>query len=57
MTSTEVDSFLVIHDKTGKEVAFDDDSGGDFNAKLVYMPQQGRHVYGVRGRLEQGKLW
>jgi formylglycine-generating enzyme required for sulfatase activity len=36
MNSKDLDSFLVLQDKTGKELAFDDDRGGDLNALLVY---------------------
>jgi serine/threonine protein kinase/formylglycine-generating enzyme required for sulfatase activity len=36
MDSKELDSFLVLQDKTGKELAFDDDSGGNQNALLDY---------------------
>ena len=38
MTSKELDSFLVLRDKTGVDLAFDDDSGGEFNALIVYTP-------------------
>jgi len=38
MDSHELDSFLVLQDKTGKELAFDDDSGGDLNSLLMYTP-------------------
>ena len=36
MDSKELDSFLVLQDKTGKEMAFDDDSGGNMNSLLMY---------------------
>ena len=36
MNSKDLDSFLVLKDKTGKELAFDDDGGGDLNSLLVY---------------------
>ena len=36
MDSKELDSFLVLQDKTGKELAYDDDSGGELNAWLHY---------------------
>src|SRR5436305_508456 len=32
MASKEVDSVLVIHDKAGSQLAWDDDSGGDLNS-------------------------
>ena len=35
MDSQELDSFLVLQDKTGKELAFDDDSGGNRNSLLA----------------------
>ena len=38
MDSKDLDSFLVLQDKTGKELAFDDDSGGGLNSLLVYIP-------------------
>ena len=38
MASKELDSFLVLRDKTGTELAFDDDSGGEHNALFVYTP-------------------
>jgi hypothetical protein len=38
MTSKDLDSFLVLRDKTGVDLAFDDDSGGEFNALIVYTP-------------------
>jgi hypothetical protein len=38
MDSQELDSFLVLQDKTGKELAFDDDSGGNLNSLLVFTP-------------------
>jgi thiol-disulfide isomerase/thioredoxin len=36
MVSTEVDSILRIENKDGKELAFDDDSGGNNNARIVF---------------------
>jgi formylglycine-generating enzyme required for sulfatase activity len=36
MNSKDLDSFLVLQDRTGKELAFDDDSGGESNALLFY---------------------
>jgi serine/threonine protein kinase/formylglycine-generating enzyme required for sulfatase activity len=38
MDSNDIDSFLVLQDKTGKEPAFDDDSGGGVNSLLLYKP-------------------
>ena len=39
MDSKELDSFLVLQDKTGKELAFHDaDSGGELNSLLHYTP-------------------
>ncbi len=36
LDSMDLDSFLVIQDKHGKQKAFDDNSGGGLNAKLIY---------------------
>jgi thiol-disulfide isomerase/thioredoxin len=36
MVSKDVDSILRLEDKTGKELAFDDDGGGFPNAKIVF---------------------
>ncbi len=36
MMSKDVDSFLRIEDATGKELAKDDDSGGDHNARIQF---------------------
>jgi serine/threonine protein kinase/formylglycine-generating enzyme required for sulfatase activity len=36
MDSQDMDSFLVLQDRTGRELAFDDDSGGNLNALLDY---------------------
>jgi thiol-disulfide isomerase/thioredoxin len=36
MVSTEVDSILRLESKEGKELAFDDDGGGDPNARIVF---------------------
>lgn len=33
------DPFLVIQDKTGKQLAFDDDSGGALKSKLLFSPK------------------
>jgi hypothetical protein len=38
MDSKDLDSFLVLQDKTGKELASDDDSGGGLNSLLLYTP-------------------
>ncbi len=38
MDSKDLDSFLILQDKTGKELAFDDDSGGGQNSLLVFTP-------------------
>jgi len=38
MDSKDLDSFLVLQDKAGKELAFDDDSGGGLNSLLLYTP-------------------
>jgi CHAT domain-containing protein/tetratricopeptide (TPR) repeat protein len=36
MSSTALDSFLVVQDAKGKQLAFDDDSGGGLDARLVF---------------------
>lgn len=38
MVSKDFDSFLRVLDKNGKELAEDDDSGGDLNARLIFSP-------------------
>ncbi|MBI3409321.1 MAG: SUMF1/EgtB/PvdO family nonheme iron enzyme [Planctomycetes bacterium] len=38
MASTDLDSFLVLRDKTGVAIGFDDDNGGNFNARLIFSP-------------------
>ena len=38
MTSSEFDSFLVVQDGAGKQLAFDDDGGGDLNSKIQFAP-------------------
>jgi hypothetical protein len=38
LVSNDFDSFLRVLDKNGKELAFDDDSGGALNARLTFTP-------------------
>jgi serine/threonine protein kinase/formylglycine-generating enzyme required for sulfatase activity len=38
LDSQDFDSFLVLQDKTGKELGFDDDGGGKLNSLLLYSP-------------------
>jgi len=38
MVSDEIDSFLVVQDDKGMQLAFDDDSGGALNARLRLTP-------------------
>jgi formylglycine-generating enzyme required for sulfatase activity len=38
MDSDDLDSYLLLQDRTGLELAFDDDSGGNLNALLLYTP-------------------
>jgi formylglycine-generating enzyme required for sulfatase activity/tetratricopeptide (TPR) repeat protein len=38
MDSKDVNSFLVVQDRAGVQLAFDDDGGGNLNALLLYMP-------------------
>jgi hypothetical protein len=35
MRSEAIDSFLVVHDASGKQLEYDDDSGGDSDAQLT----------------------
>src|SRR5438067_1695580 len=41
MDSKEFDSFLVVQDMAGKQLAFDDDSGGGLNALLTLQIVEG----------------
>jgi hypothetical protein len=38
MVSNDLDAFLILQDSAGKQLAFDDDGGGNLNAKLVFTP-------------------
>src|SRR5262249_33653196 len=38
MDSTEFDSYLRLENSKGKQLAEDDDSGGNLNAKIVFTP-------------------
>jgi serine protease Do len=38
MVSDDIDSKVHLYDTQGWEVAMDDDSGGDYNSMLVYVP-------------------
>src|SRR5260370_28044109 len=38
MMSEDPDAFLVVQDAGGKQLVFDDDSGGNLNAKLDFTP-------------------
>ena len=38
MKSTDLDSYLILEDANAKQLAEDDDSGGDLNAKIVFTP-------------------
>lgn len=40
LTSKDFDSYLRLVDSTGKEVASDDDSGGELNSRIKYTPTQ-----------------
>ena len=46
MKSTEIDSVLVLQDKEGKQVAFDDDSGGNLDS-LVFFDVTKDNTYKV----------
>jgi serine/threonine protein kinase/formylglycine-generating enzyme required for sulfatase activity len=40
MNSEQLDSYIVVQDKTGFELAFDDDSGGALDSLLVFSPER-----------------
>jgi len=40
MVSTQFDSYLFLEDPKGKELAADDDSGGNLNARIIFNCQQ-----------------
>ena len=40
MKSTELDAYLRLEDDTRKQLAKDDDSGGNLDARLVFIPQR-----------------
>jgi hypothetical protein len=40
MESRDFDSYLRIEDVTGKQLAEDDDSGGNLNARIRFLPPQ-----------------
>jgi hypothetical protein len=37
MKSMELDAYLRLEDSSGKQVAFDDDSGGNLDARIVFQ--------------------
>jgi hypothetical protein len=39
LVSAEIDAFLVVQDRDGRQLAIDDDSGGDLNARLTFTPR------------------
>jgi hypothetical protein len=39
MSSTQMDSYLRLETPNGLAAAFDDDSGGNLNARILYMPK------------------
>jgi CHAT domain-containing protein/Tfp pilus assembly protein PilF len=53
MSSKAIDSFLVVHDSRGKQVAFDDDSGGGLDAALDLDVTEGG-VYRIHAASFQG---
>ena len=61
MQSTDLDSLLILYDEAGTQLAQDDDSGGGYDARLVYRPvRSGRFfllatTYGY-GRSETGEF-
>jgi hypothetical protein len=40
MTSTKIDSYLRLEDTAGRQLAEDDDSGGNLNARILFRPSQ-----------------
>jgi hypothetical protein len=40
MISQQIDSYLRLEDAAGKQLAQDDDSGGNLNARIIFRPQQ-----------------
>jgi hypothetical protein len=38
MNSTDFDAFLIVRDANGKELAKDDDGGGNLNARILFVP-------------------
>jgi hypothetical protein len=40
MVSTQFDSYLFLDDSNGKELAMDDDSGGNLNARIIFNCQR-----------------
>ncbi len=38
LVSGEIDSFLIVQDQGGRQLALDDDSGGGLNARLTFTP-------------------
>lgn len=38
MTSNQFDTYLRVENQQGRQLAFDDDSGGNLNARLVFTP-------------------
>jgi hypothetical protein len=40
MMSQQIDSYLRLEDPTGRQLAQDDDSGGNFNARIIFRPQR-----------------
>jgi hypothetical protein len=54
LVSTDFDSFLRVLDKDAEELAFDDDSGGNLNAQLVFTPPAAGKYYIVAASLRAG---
>jgi hypothetical protein len=40
LLSTDFDAFLRVENAAGREKAFDDDGGGDLNARLLFTPAE-----------------
>jgi hypothetical protein len=47
MLSTDVDSYLIVWNRTGQVVAYDDDSGTNFNARITTTLPAGNYVIGA----------
>jgi LSD1 subclass zinc finger protein len=53
MNSDDFDCFLVLQDKTGKQLAFDDDGGGGLNSLLTFTPSADGDYFVFAAALEK----